>query len=436
MVDKLISSLLPNAAATTSNAPVSGKTPIRLLYFTREGFPIQRADVDVLFGREMLKRGHEIDLVIQSGTPAVAGGRHSWYSRSAYVGRTVDGGALSAFMRHWLAFWHDVRALGLARRDRYDAIQFRDKFLIAALGLLISRSRGLKFFYWLSFPYPESDLTRARTGDTRFPAFAYVRGIVSGLILYRWIIPRADHTFVQSEQMKAEFVARGMNAAQMSAVPMGIDLEDISAANRLPHERIVGRDTIVLGYLGALDKDRHLSVLVEMLALLKSEGFKMQLHLIGDAQVAEDRLALQRLATELDVADMVQITGFLPRVTALQRMKATDIALSPIYPTPMFRVASPTKLIEYLALGIPVVANVHPEQRRILRASRAGLCTPWSARQFARGVRWLARLTPEQRAEMGRRGQEWAIQNRCYKSIADNLENSYFKYLGNARQPS
>jgi hypothetical protein len=36
--------------------------------------------------------------------------------------------------------------------------------------------------------------------------------------------------------------------------------------------------------------------------------------------------------------------------------------------------ASPTKLVEYMALGKAVVANDHPDQRMVLEQSGAGIC--------------------------------------------------------------
>ena len=119
----------------------------------------------------------------------------------------------------------------------------------------------------------------------------------------------------------------------------------------------------------------------------------------------------------------------LPRDRALARICEADIALSPIYPSEVFRVSSPTKLIEYLALRLPVIANDIPEQRSVLRASRAGICTPWGARHFARAVRWLLRRSPMEREEMGMRGRDWVESHRSYTRIADAVERRYVELL-------
>jgi glycosyltransferase involved in cell wall biosynthesis len=402
--------------------------PVRMLYWTREEFPTFRVDIDILFGRELLRRGHAIDFVMQAGAAEIHPGEHPWHGRTVYVGATAIGGKLSAFVRHWRVFWHDLRCLGLARGGRYDAIQFRDKFLIAAIGLLVARARGLKFFYWLSFPYPEADRVHARDGDTRFPFLANARGIVTAWLLYKYILPRCDHAFVQSARMKEDIATHGIPAERMTAVPMGIDLDDLPAL-RSPDRT---GDGIVLGYLGALNADRRIDMLIDMLAELRSGNHAVRLLLVGDAYERKDREALRERARTLGVAQYLEITGNLPRLEALQRMRGVDIALSPYFPTPMFLSTSPTKLIEYFALSLPVVASEHPEQRAILGASGAGVCAPWGARHFARSVRWMLRQGPAQRSQMGARGRDWVEQHRTYRRIADDIELKYLELLDRA----
>jgi glycosyltransferase involved in cell wall biosynthesis len=399
---------------------------IRMLFWAREEFPTFRVDIDVLFGRELLGRGHAIDLVMQSASADVAAGAHRWHGRTVYVGSGSGSTLPARVARHWRTFWHDFKSLRLATRGRYDAIQFRDKFLIAAIGVLVARFRKLKFFYWLSFPYPEDDLLRARAGQSRMPLALYLRGTLSAWLLYRWILPRADHAFVQSAQMQRDIAAHGVAFDNMTPVPMGIDLADTPVGESSPG---ITDQPVTLGYLGTLNAERHIEMLVDMLAELRSTQLPVRLLLIGDAQEPSDREALLRRARQLGVTDHLEITGFLPRLEALQRMREVRIALSPFYPTPMLMSTSPTKLVEYLALGVPVVASEHPEQRAILHACRGGVTAPWGARHFARSVRWLLRRAPAELSTMGQRGRQWVEQNRTYAHIADDLERKYIELL-------
>jgi len=400
---------------------------LRLLFFTREDFPSERVDIEVLFGRELVRRGHAIDLVAQASSTAVAAGRQPWHGRVAYVGRTVGRpGFAGKALKQLRGFGHDLWALGLARPKDYDAIQVRDKFLIAVCGILVARVRGLKFFFWLSFPMPQGDLMHARSGNARFPAVTWLRGQFTGWLLDRWIVPLSDHIFVQSERLKGELCARGGNPVKLTPVPMGVAL--VGAAAPRESRRRPGVET-TLGYLGTLDANRHLAMLIGMLRDLRDSGMVVKLLLIGDANDPRDREALERQAAVCGVADHLEITGMLPHALALERIRGATIGLSPIYPSPIFLVGSPTKLVEYMALGLPVIANSHPEQRAILKASGAGVCVPWGGRYFARAARWLLRHSAEQLNTMGEKGRGWVGENRSYAKIADNLEGAYLRLL-------
>ncbi len=91
---------------------------------------------------------------------------------------------------------------------------------------------GRKFVYWLSFPFAEMSLSALEEGCARYPAYYLVRGWVLKLMLYRVVMRLADHIFVQSEQMKRDVAAQGVDPRRMTAVPMGISLPRFSAGRR------------------------------------------------------------------------------------------------------------------------------------------------------------------------------------------------------------
>ena len=62
-------------------------------------------------------------------------------------------------------------------------------------------------------------------------------------------------------------------------------------------------------------------------------------------------------------ANHVLLTGWLPQPAALGYAVRAEVGLSPIPRGTLFDVSSPTKLVEYLALGIPGVANDIPDQQ-------------------------------------------------------------------------
>jgi glycosyltransferase involved in cell wall biosynthesis len=255
---------------------------------------------------------------------------------------------------------------------------------------------------------------------------SWLRGTLAQWVLYRWIMPLSHHVFVQSEQMKRDVMARGIAASRLSPVPMGIARRDVRPARAPDAGKAVSFPAqFLVGYLGTLNRQRRLDMLIDMLSLLRGAGVDARLLVVGGGEEPGDDQLLRQRAVELGVDGHVEITGFMPRTQALERMSSVDVGVSPFFPAPTLRSTSPTKLVEYFALGLPVVANDHPEQRLVLRGSRGGICVPWGARHFAKALRLLADADPEWRRALGERGREWVLGNRTYERIADDVSDVY-----------
>ena len=101
-----------------------------------------------------------------------------------------------------------------------------------------------------------------------------------------------------------------------------------------------------------------------------------------------------------------------------------EVGLSPIPRGPLFDVSSPTKLVEYLALGIPSVANDIPDQAQVIDESGAGLCVPMQAPDFAEATLRLLG-DPALAARLGQRGPDWVRANRSYDILARRVAQAY-----------
>ncbi len=395
---------------------------MRLFFITAETWPTFRADVAVLFGKYLPRLGIHSDLVT-GRTPGAAA--QSWGGGEAILA-DVSGGQVKKHVRTFLHLWRALRRLD---PSRYDAIQVRDLPLPATLALWTARRHGLPFYYWMSYPMPEGQIALARerglsAGLMKF-LFPWVRGRVGRFLLYRVVLPRADHVFVQSERMKADLVARGIPAEKMTPVPMGVDLEAIEAEPVAPAEdpRLAGCRVLV--YLGTLDRPRRIEVLFDMLARVRREVPEALLVLAGDTHDDEHRVWLKEQARLAGVAEHVVWTGWLPMREGWRYVRAAEVGLSPVPRGFLLDCASPTKVPEYLALGVPVVCNDNPDQQAIVEASGAGRCVPYTAADFARAVAELLRLPPPMHLAMARDGARLVADERTYLRLAEQVMMVY-----------
>jgi glycosyltransferase involved in cell wall biosynthesis len=402
--------------------------PIRLLFITAESWPTHRADVAVLFGKYLPRCGVESDLVavqeVEAGEPSPwAGGGRSFL-------RKIDGGLAK---RRLVSFWHNISVIVKVDAGIYHAIQVRDLPIIAALAMVVAKLKGIKFLYWMSFPMPEEQIQRAKDqrlsmGVMKF-LFPLVQGMVGYFLLYRVVLPFADHIFVQSDRMLEDVTQHGIKPFKMTPVYMGIDLESSNPESIKPPDdpRLEGNRVLV--YLGIMAPLRQIDILLEALALVREKIGNVLLILAGDTDTAHYRNILINRAHELGIENSILWTGWLPTEEAWRYVRASELGLS-IFPRgKLLDSASPTKVVEYLALGIPVVANDNPDQAFLLSEAGMGITVSLSAENFASAILKLLLGSGDNDTVTPNRRREYISRLRSYDVISSDLSKKYYSLL-------
>lgn len=395
---------------------------LKFIFISADRYPPFRADLDTLFGVEFSKRGHQIDLILQSDNPVAKSYRTQWRNFTVWVARNKAGTTvLSRIKRHIDKTTNSFKIFRLTKENSYDFIQVKDMCLPAVLALIAAKTHNIPFVYWLSYPFPEASLHGVSTGIARYPLLYYIRGKLFSFLLYKVIMRFSDHNIVQSEQMKKDLISYGVPQSSMTPMPMGV-ATDMFQKTRGMLEIAPTTDRIV--YLGTLARVRKIDFLIRVLALVKQQKPQATLLLVGAGSDPKDEELLIDQARKLNILDSLVFTGFLPMEQAWEKVASASICVSPFFPTPILNSTSPTKLIEYMALGKPVVANDHPEQRLVIDESGAGFCVEYDEAAFAEAIIKLLN-DPSLCAAMGKRGRLYAQQNRAYSVIADSLESTY-----------
>jgi glycosyltransferase involved in cell wall biosynthesis len=406
---------------------------IVIAYIVRDPLPPLRADLATLFGAEMLRYGVRTELVGQGAGSGGAFTAGTWRAG----GMHVVGSLRSRFASLCSPLWDALGLLRAWRRARPDCIQVRDKVASALLALLAARLLRIPFVYWMSFPIVEGfearrdTLARPRHGlpwlSARWLAHT-LRAAVSRRVVYRLVLPAADHVFVQSEAMRDWLAGLGIAPGRMTPVPMGVDaaLFDREAIAPSLDPRLAGRRVVL--YLGRVAQSRQSDFLLEVALRLRREIPEVLLVIAGDAPSRDEMVWMRTAIAARGLGHHVLLTGWLPQAAALGYAVRAEVGLSPIPRGALFDVSSPTKLVEYLALGIPGVANDIPDQQRVIADSGAGLCVPMDADAFAAATLRLLRA-PDLAARCAGRGPPWVRRHRTYDILAREVALAYQRIL-------
>ena len=157
-------------------------------------------------------------------------------------------------------------------------------------------------------------------------------------------------------------------------------------------------------YVGHLSPDRGVAEMVEVAGLLRPHGITVEL--IGPAD-ARARAMIEPAQAE----GLLRWPGFVPNDQALRKVDGALAGLSLLQDEPNFRHSMPTKVVEYMARGVPVVSTPLPAAADLVTRYDCGLVVPFGdPRAAADAVLQLAG-DASLRAKMGSRGHETALSS-------------------------
>ena len=156
--------------------------------------------------------------------------------------------------------------------------------------------------------------------------------------------------------------------------------------------------------------------------LRNRNGGAIWLEVIGEAADGEARQALERAAAAGDLAWL----GFLRSDRALARVSGSLAGLCLLNDLPNFRNSLPTKIIEYGALGVPVITTPLPMAAKIVSDDHLGLVVPWQDPGAV--VDAILRLRSDQalRLRLGTNGHRAALRDHDWT----RLSSDFVKLMG------
>jgi glycosyltransferase involved in cell wall biosynthesis len=157
-------------------------------------------------------------------------------------------------------------------------------------------------------------------------------------------------------------------------------------------------------FAGSLSPDRGLYEVLEALSILRPQGTTVRLNLAGQPACEEFLEGLFDRAGELGVRDLVTYHGVLSKDEVAEFYRRGTIGVVTYLPTGNSVAGLPTKLLECMRSGLPVVFSNFPIYREMAGVTGAGIAVdPTNANEIAAAIERLV-SDPSEAAAMGERG--------------------------------
>ena len=182
-----------------------------------------------------------------------------------------------------------------------------------------------------------------------------------------------------------------------------------------------------IGYIGAVTKERGSTRMVKALGELRRRGLDVEFDCIGPI-IGEHREFLLNLAGKMEV-DGAQFPGYLHPEAGWARIAKCKIGMAVLEPIPNYLESYPTKMFEYMGLGLPVIVSNFPLYREIIDRFHCGFAVdPLDTHAVADAVQKLLD-DPAEAEAMGERGREAALQEFDWRGEEAKLVKFYEELL-------
>jgi glycosyltransferase involved in cell wall biosynthesis len=172
-------------------------------------------------------------------------------------------------------------------------------------------------------------------------------------LLERWTFATADVSIATNDSYRRIAIERGgMSAERVFVVRSGADLSRVRRVPENPAQRRGKR--FLVGYVGVIGKQEGLDLLLEAIAWIRRSLARDDVHyvIVGDGT---ELAALRAQAQQLDLTDCVEFTGRLPDAQLWEILSTADVCVNPDRVNAMNDLSTMNKIIEYMALGKPIV---------------------------------------------------------------------------------
>ncbi len=192
-------------------------------------------------------------------------------------------------------------------------------------------------------------------------------------------------------------------------LPLGVDFSKLPVAQS--HDMNNGKKKYI--YAGTVDQLRKLDVIIS--AFMEYDG-----DFVFDIYTASHNHQVEQIRSMED--SRIRVHNPLPRADLFRKMSGYDIGIGLIPDNELYRVSSPSKTLEYYALGIPAIINRLPEYTSLFDHDSAFFCD-FSKDSIRDCIVNISRLSRQEIMQKGSIGRNIVKGERDYNELSFRLFN-------------
>ena len=239
------------------------------------------------------------------------------------------------------------------------------QLLVGITGWWIGFIKRVPFIFEVRDLWPES-IIASGVGNKTSGLFRSVRALAA--FLYR----SCHHLVAVTPAIKEVLLAKwNVSPEKVSVVTNGVETDIFSpdGATGDVKSRPEFRGKFVVSYIGTLGLAHGLNTVLEAAAQMKNTFPNMLFLFVGEGA---DKERLLSLAREKGLANVLFLPQ-QPRKAVPDFIRDSDVCLVPLKKDDVFKTVIPSKMLEFMACGKPVVLGVEGQALQVLEEAGAGV---------------------------------------------------------------
>jgi glycosyltransferase involved in cell wall biosynthesis len=174
-------------------------------------------------------------------------------------------------------------------------------------------------------------------------------------------------------------------------------------------------------YVGGIAEVRGVWELIESIRLLRPKYGNILLILVGWIHSISLKRNINKFLEEHDLQQNINLVGKVKHEEVYELMPRCHIGMGVVHPTPNLIESRLTKLYEYMAVGLPVIASNFPVYQELIGGNNCGLTVdPQNIDAIAEAVEYLIRH-PSEAKKMGENGRKAVVEKYNWETESKKL---------------
>jgi glycosyltransferase involved in cell wall biosynthesis len=306
--------------------------------------------------------------------------------------------------------------------DRPDIIiATSPQLLVGMIGWWLSRIKGIPFVLEIRDLWPDAIIASGVGNNNSI--FSKTLSTIS-----RFLYQNCDHLVVVTPAFKTEIIKDyGISPEKISIVENGVETDLFSGKDEgvTLNDELGLEHKFVVSYVGTLGLAHGLSNMLKAASRLQNQYPDMIFLLVGEGA---DKGRLVELTKDQGLSN-VRFLPQQPRERIPAIIKASDVCVVMLKKAQIFKTVIPTKMLEFMACGRPVILGVDGQARQVLEEAEGGIYTQPNHPDALADT--IIRLYKDAtlRNTLGQNGRRYIVKNLSRKKTSEKYLNVLRKVL-------